>query len=152
MYPLPPWVTALSALLTPLIAALAVYIAWQQSRTSTSKLKLDLFDRRFAIYEAASDFLGTMRSGKISGQALFDFLRKTSQARFLLNGEIADYFYEELYSRALDLQTLESELDGLPVGDERSRNVKAQREIKDWFEKQLQSLDRRFAPFLDLRH
>jgi len=51
----------------------------------------------------------------------------------------------------MELQTLDSELEGLPVGDERTRLVKAQREIKTWFEAQLQVIDAKFSPFLQMK-
>ena len=53
--------------------------------------------------------------------------------------------------KAMELQTLDSELEGLPVGDERTRLVKAQREIKTWFEAQLQVIDAKFSPFLQMK-
>jgi hypothetical protein len=40
-------------MLTPTIAAIAVYVAWQQSRIANAKFRLDYFERRFPIYEAA---------------------------------------------------------------------------------------------------
>src|SRR5271170_90498 len=40
----------LQGLMTPVIALIAVYIAWQQWRTNADKVKLDKFDRRFPIY------------------------------------------------------------------------------------------------------
>jgi hypothetical protein len=42
---------ASSGLLTPLIAVIAVYIAWQQWRTARQKLRMDLFDKRYASFE-----------------------------------------------------------------------------------------------------
>ncbi len=39
-----------SALLTPVIAAIAVYVAYQQWQTNRRRLQLDLYDRRLRIY------------------------------------------------------------------------------------------------------
>ena len=52
----------------------------------------------------------------------------------------------------VDLGTLQSELEGLPVGEERTKNVHAQRDIKKWLAKQLRVMERKFAPFLTLGH
>jgi hypothetical protein len=43
-----------------LVAAVAVYISFRQWRTADDKLKLDLYNRRFAIYLAALEFYQTM--------------------------------------------------------------------------------------------
>jgi hypothetical protein len=39
------------ALLTPLIAIIATYIAWQQWKTNQKKLNLERYDRRLRVYE-----------------------------------------------------------------------------------------------------
>ena len=47
------WTAYLSALSVPMIALFGAIIAWRQTRTARERLKLDLFDRRFAQYDAA---------------------------------------------------------------------------------------------------
>jgi hypothetical protein len=42
----------LSAALTPLIAAIVAYIAYQQYRVNRLRLSHDLFERRLKIFEA----------------------------------------------------------------------------------------------------
>lgn len=42
---------------TATLAAFAVYIAWRQSETAANKLKLDLFDKRFAIWVRYTKFI-----------------------------------------------------------------------------------------------
>lgn len=48
----PHWTAYLSALLTPVIGILGVIIAYQQWRISKNKIKLELYEKRFAVYEA----------------------------------------------------------------------------------------------------
>ena len=50
-----------SGLLTPVIAIVAVYIAWQQWQTNRQKLILDRYDRRLRIYEEVRKILETPR-------------------------------------------------------------------------------------------
>ncbi len=149
----PAWVTVLSALLTPTIAILALLIAWQQWQTNRNKLKLDLFDRRYVYYEAARELIGRiLTSGKATDAVTFEFLHKTRGAQFIVGEAIATYFDKELYSKAIDLNCLDAELQGVGVGPERSENVRKQSEIKKWFNAQHKVLDDLFRAHLDLKH
>jgi hypothetical protein len=150
---LPLWVPVLSALLTPTIAVAAVLIAWQQWITNRNKLKLELFDRRYAYYEAAGELIGRiLTSGKATDEVTFEFLMKTRGARFIVGENIAKYFDDELYSRAIELNTLDAELEGVGVGETRTKNVQKQSEIKKWFNAQHKVLDQYFSPLLNLKH
>ncbi len=51
------WIDVFQALLTPTIALIAVGIGIAQWWTARNKLKLDLFDRRWAVYMATRDLL-----------------------------------------------------------------------------------------------
>lgn len=153
MSPDPNWTTYLAALLTPTVAVLGSFIAYRQWRLTQNKLKLDLFDRRFTVYDAARTFLGSiMRSGKAKDDDTFKFMIATREAKWLLNDSIAEYLDKQLYHKALELQTLATELEGEPVGDVRTKNVRAQSDIKKWFMAQYDVLDEKFSPFLQLRH
>lgn len=145
------WIQILQGALTPLIAALAVFIAWQQWTTNRNKLKLDLFERRYAYYEAATEMVGRiLTSGRASTELTFEFLTRTKGAKFLLGTSLAEYL-DELYRRAVRLQGLGSELESLS-GEERSRNIQRQRELKEWFQAQFDVMDKKFAKLLTLSH
>ena len=150
---LPAWVPILAALLTPTIAIVAAYIAWQQWRTNRNKLKLDLFERRYAYYEAASELIRRiLTSGKATDQVTSEFIHKIRGAQFIVGEAVATYFYKQLYSNALDLNTLDDELQGLDVGPERSAIVGKRSDIKKWFSDQPEVLDDLFKPLLNLKH
>lgn len=149
----PHWTTYLSALLTPTVAVLGSLIAYRQWRLAQNKLKLDLFDRRFSVYEAARNLLASiMTSGKAKDEEIFKFMVATREAKWVLNAQVAEYLDKQLYHKAIDLQILSSELEGVPVGEERTTNVRKQSEIKKWFLAQYDVLDEHFAPFLQLGH
>lgn len=153
MNPDPHWTTYLAALLTPIVAVLGSVIAYRQWRLAQNKLKLDLFDRRLQVYEAALTLLASiMTSGKARDEEVRNYLVATREAKWLLNAPIAEYLEKQLYHKAIDLQTLAAELEGVPVGDERSKNVHAQADIKKWIVQQYEVLDEKFAPFLQLGH
>ena len=149
----PVWVTALSALLTPTIAIIAVYIGWQQWRTNRNKLKLDLFDRRFAVYDAARTLIGrVITQSHAKNEQIFEFLGGTREAAFLLDKQIAEYLFKELHHKASLLLTLHSELEGLPVGEERTKNIEHRRQVRNWFEQQYDVLDEKFSKYIQLEH
>ena len=149
----PHWTTYLAALLTPTIAVLGSFIAYRQWRTAQNKLKLDLFDRRFAVYDAARNLIASiMTSGKAKDEELYKFLSGTRSAKWLLDEDIDNYFEKELWKNAVELQALESELQGVPVGDERTNNVRRQSEIKKWILEQYKVLDAKFEKYLWLKH
>jgi len=153
MPPEPHWTAYVSAFLTPVVALLAIWIARQQWCTARDKLKLDLFDRRLTVYQAATAFIASvMTTGKVIEEDRIRFLRVTRDAKWLVGSEIAEYLDNEIHRKALDLQCLDTELEGVPVSKERSDNVQKQTAIKLWFNEQFGVLDKKFSSFLELKH
>lgn len=149
----PHWTTYLSALLVPVVAVLGVAIAYRQWRTAQNKLKLDLFEKRFAVYDAVRQLIGSiMTSGVVRTEDLYMALAKTREAKWLLSADIDVYLNKDLYRKLVKLQSLDVELKELPVGEKRSANVEAQRVLKDWISDQNDVLDEKFSSFLSLGH
>lgn len=149
----PHWTTYLSALLVPTVAVLGSIIAYRQWRTAQNKLKLDLFEKRFAVYDSARHLVSSITThGIVINEEIYKFIAYTREAKWLLNTDIAMYLDEELYRKALHLQALDSQLAGLPVGEARSANVHTQTELKNWILQQYNVLDEKFSPFLRLEH
>jgi len=149
----PHWTTYLSALLVPTVAILGALIAYRQWRTAQNKLKLDLFDRRLVVYEAARDYISSvMTSGKTTKEKEFEFLAGTRGAKWLFDEDVTQYLDKELWHKICDLGCLQSELDGMPAGEERTKNIRDQADLKKWLIAQMKVLDDKFAPFLRLRH
>ncbi|WP_162350166.1 hypothetical protein [Pseudoxanthomonas gei] len=72
------------ALLTPLIAIVATYVAWQQWKTNQQKLVLDRYDRRLKVYEEVRKILSIIvRDAKASYEDLLAFRTSVSEADFL---------------------------------------------------------------------
>jgi hypothetical protein len=151
--PNPGWVDWLSAMLVPTIALFGVFIAWQQWRTNRARLKSELFDRRYAQFKVVTDFIGSiMASGKCLGEEQRKYLVGTRGMRFAFDKRIAEYVDKHIWAPAIDLECLDSELEGLPVGPERAENVRRQRDIKVQLHDELEVLEERFAKYLQLRH
>jgi len=137
------------ALLTPVIAIVAAYVAWQQLATNRRKLKLDLFERRYAVYEKIGEFIGSiLTSGRVQKATEIQFLVDT-KAKMFLFGEDISQLVSEMYRKAVHLHALDAELEG-STGEARAANIKAQREIKDWYGETLEGLEARFSAYLKL--
>lgn len=144
------WIDIVAAVSIPVIAIIAAYIAWQQRKVNERRLKHELFGRNFLVYEAILDFIGSIvTSGEAKDENLYNFNKKTKAAKFLLGEDISE-FINKIYNKAIDLQTLDAELEGLPVGAERSRIVRERGEIKKWIYHQFGELDEKFKKILGL--
>ena len=95
---LPLMVWYLQGLLAPVIAILATYIAYQQWQTNAKKSKLDLFDRRFRVFEETRKILGMIYTSGVSDEQLLRFTTETAEADFLFGPEIREYM-DEIYRR-----------------------------------------------------
>lgn len=146
------WVEILSALLTPVVAILGSIIALQQVLINRRRLKHELFDRRFKVYDHAKYFLSIIYANRtLTDQQIYEFKSETRESRFIFDNDIENLFNIWI-NKAYEAKALKDELDPLPVGTERSENVKKQREIFDWFETQQSILINKFTPYLKLKH
>lgn len=135
---------------TALIALLAVCIAYHQYRVSRAKLKLDLFEKRYAIFLETWKILSkTATSGTRTelyglGNPFSNFL---PQAAFLFGKDIEDYLINAIH-RWTELWGLEGESGGLGVDP--VQNAQKISEIKNWFfEEASNGAKIRFGTYLD---
>ena len=147
------WVDYLSALLVPTIAFVGVSIAILQWRTNSNRLKHELFDRRYEQYIVVRDFLGSIKaSGKSKLEEQYKYTIGISGMRFLFDKEIAEYVHKNVWQAACDFECLVSELEELPVGEERTKHISKKREISDKLSTELDNLEETFAKYLQLQH
>lgn len=129
----------LSALLTPVIALVTTYIAIQQYRTNQLKFRLELFEKRYAIYQGVKDFIRfAVQKGNVADGELFKLNDETHDAFFLYD-EHVDEYVDELRSKGARLMYLHDRLSAqdLPIGEERSGLSAEAAELRTWFGKQL---------------
>jgi hypothetical protein len=97
-------VKVLSALLTPAIALVTTYIAWQQHNTNRRQLRLALFDRRLRVFDSTIKLIVTiLRNAIVQLNELYSFLSETSQHEFLFGPDIGEYI-DEVYGKAVQLE------------------------------------------------
>lgn len=137
-----------AALVALVIGAAAAFIAWNQYRVAHAKLSLDLFDKRFAIFEQTWKILsitsqrGTRESSFGLATPFNNFL---PQARFLFGNEVSAYL-DTASSNWSELFGLEGED---MAADDRLKNIHRRTELRAWFfEEASRGCKRVFDPYL----
>lgn len=132
--------------------------ARQQADTNRNQFRLHLFDRRYAVFEAAIKFVRSVcGKGDITDEEVREFWTATRGTPFLFNKEVQDYC-DTLRQRALDVQTLKKMIDGTlgPAAHRKTldpnhpQNVKRRAELLKWFSNEAEEMSKRFAPFLKI--
>jgi hypothetical protein len=139
-------VEILNALLTPIIAILATYIAWQQYVVQHRSFSGQMYERRYQVFKAYMSFLAdVMGEGKTTYQRLGQFYAEASEADYLFSDEIAKK-REELYQRGVDMVQGYEQMyptgggSGLPVGAQRSALATAHADHLKWYLAQIKEV------------
>ena len=140
------------ALLSPaatLVVGISVaFIALQQWLLARHKLRLELFEKRYKVYETSARFLSVILSlANFTDEDLRAFNIGTMDAVFLYPKHITDYLHK-IRCRALDMRLFQTQFTPLPVGEERSKLVQKNHDELTWLTDQLTKLPTVFAPFL----
>lgn len=152
------WVDALSAFLTPTIALIAIYIAFQQHRINKQRLRHETYERRLNIYKVVQKHLSIiLREGKMTYQGCAEFYAEASEAAFLFDKSVQDKI-DNMYRKSSDVVALYEKMypsdssPGLPVGEERSKVALEHSELLKWYHHQLSDSKEFFAKKLGLKH
>jgi len=138
-------------LVTVLIAVFATYVAYRQYALGREKFKLDLFDKRFAVFAATRRFLThVLQQANVSMEQLFEYRAGVAEATFLFDDGIVDYL-KSIDERALRLWASMETMKPLPVGEARTTAAREVSEAVQWLADQLPELKIRFAPYLRFR-
>ena len=142
------------ALLTPLIAVVATYIAWQQWKTNQQKLNLDRYERRLRVYEEVRKILSIiLQDAKASTDDLLKFRTSVSEADFLFGKEILIYI-DEIYKRGLSLwrwtQEYRDYTQEKPEGYNHDKVVEEMHKELTWLTEQFEPAKEKFKKYLDI--
>lgn len=145
---------AVSGLLTPVIAGIAVYIAWQQWQGNRLKLALDRYDRRLRVYMRVVEFLSlTLRDFKPEVQDVIKFRVETAEADFLFGAEIPAYL-NDVGKRAMLMRAAHLEYRDYtqqpPEGYDHNKVVATMHEHELWFSEQHDAAKELFRRYLDI--
>ena len=147
-------IEALNAALTPLIAIIATYIAYQQYRVNQNKLSHELYDRRLKVFKSVMAFYSEiMRQGTIRYPLLTQFYADSGEAEFLYGEEITSHI-DTLYRKDIKLAYLNEQMypssgdPGLPVGDQRTQVSQEHSQLVGWFIDELPKTKVMFRKYL----
>ena len=136
-----------TGLLTILLTGVGAWIAYNQFRIAQANLRLALFDRRFAVFESAREFL--VRVGRDNAVKLSDvstFSRGTLDAGFLFDVGIVAYF-QEIRDRALKWRSDDVMYERGPRAGEQSL-LDSREDGMRWLMAQLDELPKRLQPYM----
>lgn len=131
------------------IAAITVYIAYQQWKTNRDKLRLSIFDKRFSV------FIGLMKLHvyilqhvDASTEALNEFKLVYLEGQFLFDNDIAEHL-DNVYNQAVELQANKELLSAEGLQPDVKRNVNTRNyEITQWFLENFKQEKSRFKKYL----
>ena len=124
------------------------FVALQQWLLARHKFRLDLFEKRYKVYEATAQFLAViMAHANFQDDDLRVFSIGTRDAIFLFPKRITDHIHQ-IRCRALDMRLFQTQFERLPVGEERSKLVDKNHVELKWLLHQMEELASTFKPYL----
>jgi hypothetical protein len=137
--------------LTILIGAGHAYVAFQQYRIAREKFKLELFEKRFAVFAATRTLLShVLTDANVSLAQFFEFRAGAAEATFLFDSDVTGYL-AEIDHKALRLHTTHDLIAQKPPVENRHELIEQNQQLLTWLTDQLAMLMVRFAPYLKFR-
>ena len=140
-----------SALLTPLLAVIATYIAVQQWRLEKQKWRLSLYDKRFETFRAVVEFIGLVSlKSDCRDDELIEFLQKASRHEFLFEKEIQKYIIV-IHQKANELNTAKKLIEApSQSSNEREILINRSQAVSQWFLEQIKVAEEKFGKYLSI--
>jgi hypothetical protein len=136
--------TSLLPIATIFLSAAVCLVAWLQYRVARNKLRLDLFDRRYKVFEATRGFLMNP-SFDIPHLARFKYA--TADAEFLFGSDVVKWL-AELRKRATHLSTTRTLLERVKDEEELFKLANAEEADLSFFISRTDTLTKVFKPYL----
>ncbi len=139
-------------LLSAVLGISMIYIAFQQYKTNQYKVRVNLYDRRFKIYQEVIKFLARIMRGDVpTDDDLIQLLRDTKGSEFLLGRKVNELI-NSLYKRGVDFDadTKVLKSDGQLSPMEKQRLLDKQSAHFDWFKNQFGTARQVFGTYLDV--
>jgi hypothetical protein len=152
---LPWWLQDVQAVAVVLIALIGAWIAYQQMHIAAVRLRFDLYQKRYAVFEAARRLLAEVKkhpTGLDFDLEAYDLGTADAVFLFLHTDDLSNYL-GELREHAINLRDLNKRLFppmnfGTVAADDEKRLSEERNKELDWFGNQTTELVKQFKPFL----
>ena len=156
--------SAVSSIGTLIVGAVAAYVAFEQRKISSrvaniadaqhktdhDKLRLDLFEKRYAIYRQLMEFAKKrFKTGKIEAGEIINLKAETGDAKFLFGSEVWSCICV-VYEKSWALRRNQQRLDGPTLLDKIEQGILEDEgiAIEEWFRESPEILVDTFRPYL----
>jgi hypothetical protein len=102
-----PVVKFLSALATPIIAAIVGYIAYQQHIVNRNRLQFERYEKQLSVFKAVERVLVTHHL--FNKDAVSELIQKYSESWFLFDDDVIPKYLEEILDLAVELNQLKDQ-------------------------------------------
>jgi hypothetical protein len=160
--PMPYWLTIVDtcakvviAIMSPILGYFAYKIAKRQADTARDKLKLDLYDRRYAVYLSLNEWINDLQQRVVPDEEYTAHIRKMEQAQFLFGEDVNDWLRDlrgkaRVMNRARrESREISAEGQDGPRRGELSAATAKYHELTLSFDGDLDLSGSVFAPYLD---
>ena len=130
-----------------------------QHKLEKTKIKIDVYPKRLQIYDAITKCISiVIILSSPNNEILMNFIKETKHAKFLFKekDEILHYL-KELYTKGLNLEYKISELKQIDHGqriikdeDERNEIINEISQLRQWFIKQNEIVDKKFSRYIKI--
>ena len=134
--------------LTFLVALTVAWVAIQQWWINREKLRLDLFERRYAVYDSAYKFIASiLREGGVDQTEQREFWEGTIEGVFLFDSDVNEYL-EELRKQSIQLHY--HAISQKSAGDDHAMHTEREGALLNWFATQVSNdgMVKVFNPYL----
>ena len=142
-----------AGLVTLVIGLFAGLITWRQYEVAKAKLKLDLFEKRYAIFRKILVILTDVGTEENHERATPPFINYMPEAAFLFGKEIPEYL-DELSGKWNQRHALQDDKVEMVDSDGRkNENSQKSKELDLWFYSQATwGVKEKFSKYLDFKN
>jgi hypothetical protein len=146
--------TVSAALLTPTLAVVAAYVAYQQYRINKSRFAQELYEKRLRVYKSLRCFLKDLACNvDVSFEDIAEFYSDIAEVDFLFGKDVQSYL-EKIYQKAMKRKALYDILHSkraAPVGEDESKFSEEEFQILEWLVAQSEESKKIFKKYLKVR-
>lgn len=95
--------------------------------TARNKLRLDLFEKRFAVYDAAALVIEATLGNKVTYDQRFDYMEAIKPARWLFDDGVVEHL-DQIFSKVFDVIELDDNYREEPDANQRTDLLKRRKQ------------------------